>query len=78
MLLKANRILGVCAEQFYQDNSIVLKKGQAIMDREELLTHNNGEERWLRTSKLPIRDEEGNILGLVGFGHDITTEKQEE
>lgn len=66
------------AEQFYQDDSRVLKHGESIIDREEILTHDNGDERWLRTSKIPIKDEDGNILGLVGFGHDITTEKQLE
>ena len=27
------------------------------------------------TSKLPIRDEEGQVVGLVGFGQDITLEE---
>ena len=66
------------AEQFWRDDAIVLKKGQSIVDREELLAEENGEERWLRTSKLPLRGERGEILGLVGFGHDISLEKRLE
>lgn len=66
------------AEQFYQDDRTVLKDGKSIVDREERIMTENGEEGWLRTSKIPIRDEQGNILGLVGFGHDITVEKQLE
>ncbi|MGI6150012.1 MAG: PAS domain-containing protein [Firmicutes bacterium] len=64
------------AEGFWQDDARVLKYGEAIIDREELLSESDGEERWLRTSKLPLRDEEGKIVGLVGFGQDISLEKK--
>ncbi len=67
------------AEQFWRDDLAVLKQGKAVIDREELLVEKEtGKERWLRTSKLPIRDEEGQVVGLVGFGQDITLEKQLE
>lgn len=66
------------AEQFWQDDLRVLKHGESIIDREELLAESNGEERWLRTSKLPLRDEEGRIVGLVGFGEDISAAKKLE
>ena len=42
------------------------------------MAEQNGRERWLRTSKLPIIAEDGKILGLVGFGQDISLEKQLE
>ena len=63
------------AESFWQDDSQVLKSGEAVIDREELLAESNGEQRWQSTSKLPLRDETGKIVGLVGFGQDITVEK---
>lgn len=66
------------AESFWQDDSRVLKYGEAVIDREELLAESNGEQRWQRTSKLPLRDENGKIVGLVGFGQDITVEKKLE
>lgn len=66
------------AEQFYRDDAVVLKKGQSIIDREELLADDGGAERWLRTSKLPLRGDHGEILGLVGFGQDISLEKRLE
>ncbi|HKM43700.1 MAG TPA: methyl-accepting chemotaxis protein [Limnochordia bacterium] len=66
------------AEQFYRDDAVVLKRGQSIVDREELLAEDNGEEKWLRTSKLPLLGEQGEILGLVGFGQDISLEKRLE
>lgn len=64
------------AEQFARDDAIVLEQGQAIIDREELLVDpSSGREVWQRTSKLPLYGDNGEIQGLVGFGHDITVEK---
>src|SRR5690554_6620284 len=53
------------AEEFYRDDAVVLEKGKSIIDREELLAEKNGDEQWLRTSKLPLRSEDGETLGLV-------------
>lgn len=64
------------AEQFYQDDQKVLRDGQAVIDREEQFMTEGGEPGWLLTSKIPMRDENGKIIGLVGFGHDITIEKE--
>jgi signal transduction histidine kinase len=37
-----------------------------------------GEKSWLLTSKLPLRDQTGKIVGLVGIGRDITALKEAE
>ncbi len=66
------------AEQFYQDDCTVLKDGLEVKDREEVVINTHGEECWQITAKLPIRDDHGQIVGLVGFGHDITAEKKLE
>ncbi len=66
------------AEQFARDDATVLKQGHSIVDREELLAESNGDESWLRTSKLPLLGDGGEILGLVGFGQDISLEKRLE
>jgi len=34
--------------------------------------------RWLQTDKIPYRDMEGNIVGIIGFSIDITERKQAE
>ncbi len=66
------------AEKFYRDDQFVLKNGKPIYNREEKATTANGRERWLLTSKIPLRDEEGQIIGLVGIGRDVTKQKQTE
>ena len=36
----------------------------------------DGSSRWIRSSKLPLRDEQDNIIGLLGMYEDITNEKE--
>jgi PAS domain S-box-containing protein len=65
------------AEKFYADDQNVLQ-GQPVINREEYVLDEKGEKRWLMTSKLPLRDQNGKIVGLVGVGRDITHRKQAE
>lgn len=64
------------AEQFYRDDRTVMDTGLPMLDREERLMLPSGEERWLLTSKVPLRDNQGQVVGLVGIGRDITERKQ--
>jgi PAS domain S-box-containing protein len=66
------------AERFFADDKSVIQTGQPVLDREEYVVDAEGRKRWLFTSKLPLRDNKGNITGLVGIGRDITTRKQAE
>jgi PAS domain S-box-containing protein len=66
------------AEAFFADDQTVLKDGKAIINREEKAVLQNGETRWLLTSKIPWRDASGKIIGLVGVGRDITEKKNLE
>jgi PAS domain S-box-containing protein len=62
----------------YADDLKVLRNGEAVIDREELLRNAAGEWVWMLTSKIPLRDEQGRVTGLVGIGHDITERKRDE
>ncbi len=46
--------------------------GKPIIERVEKTLDPNGELRSLITTKLPLRDERGNIIGLVGVNRDVT------
>ena len=65
------------AERFWADDQKVFA-GQPVIDREEYLFDEAGRKRWLLTSKLPLRDQQGNIIGLIGTGRDITRLKEAE
>lgn len=66
---------GQTGQRGFDDDMLVLKKGKAIIDRIEDFETRSGEKRWLSTSKIPLKDENGKIIGLVGIGHDITSQK---
>ncbi|MFA6471359.1 MAG: PAS domain S-box protein, partial [Candidatus Latescibacterota bacterium] len=66
------------AERTMADDLLVIRDGERIIDREELIINDAGESRWLLTSKIPWRNMEGKIIGLVGIGHDITGRKLAE
>jgi PAS domain S-box-containing protein len=65
------------AEKFWADDQKVIA-GQPVINREEYLFDEAGRKRWLLTSKLPLRDQDGNIVGLIGIGRDITKLKKAE
>ena len=65
------------AKTFYDDDQKVLH-GKPVINREEHFFDKTGRKRWLLTSKLPLRDQDGKIVGLVGIGHDITNRKEVE
>jgi len=65
------------AEKFWADDQKVIQ-GEPVIDREEYFLNDEGEKHWLLTSKLPLRDQNGTIIGLVGIGRDITHRKQAE
>ncbi len=66
------------ATAFFADDQFVLWRGQSIINREEKIVLPNGETRWTLTTKVPWRDANGKIIGLVGIGRDITDKKRLE
>ncbi len=66
------------AGQYYADEQAVIQSGQPVMDREESFVDESGQKRWTLTTKIPLRDEAGRIVGLVGIGRNITERKRAE
>ncbi len=64
------------AGNFYNDEQEIIRSGQAIIQREEPVIDSAGNNRWLSTTKVPLRDNRGKIVGIVGMGRDITDHKQ--
>jgi signal transduction histidine kinase len=65
------------AEQFWAADQKVLH-GEPVINREEHFFDEEGRKRWLLTSKLPLRDQLGAVVGLIGIGRDITAMKEAE
>jgi PAS domain S-box-containing protein len=64
------------AEQYSVVDRAVIETGQPSLNQEEFVVGRDGRQHWLLTSKLPLRDEQGNITGLLGIGRDITEYKK--
>ena len=59
------------------DDDQVISTGQALSEREErMIDEATGEETWLLTSKLPLVDSVGQVMGLVGIDRNITHLKE--
>ena len=67
------------AQQYYDREHVMLQSGTPSLNQEELhLDPETGEERWYLATKIPFRDQQGVIRGLVGISRDITEHKQLE
>lgn len=66
------------AAGFQADNLAVMQAGQPLLNREERAGEMNGQPRWVLTTKVPLRDPQGNITGLVGIARDVTERRQAE
>lgn len=66
------------AEPFLADEREIVASGRPLIDREELNVNGQGVERWFATTKIPVRNEQDRVVGLVGISTDITERKQRE
>jgi PAS domain S-box-containing protein len=65
-------------EQFARDDQRIIENGEVLLNREEPLLDAQGRKRWHSTTKVPLRNNEGQIVGLVGISRDITERKEAE
>lgn len=66
------------ASQTFNDDISVIQTAQPIINKLEFFTDKEGTKRYFLTSKIPLFNDSGEIIGLVGVGHDITKEKKTE
>jgi PAS domain S-box-containing protein len=64
------------AEGYYADEQTVVRTGQPVVDREEIVIEVGRPPRWHLTTKLPLRDRGGKIIGVVGISRDITQQRE--
>ena len=64
------------ADQYYEDDKEVLESGVPKMGYIEQLPTSDGSVKWLLTDKVPVKDENENIIGIIVFSTDITDLKK--
>jgi len=66
------------AEQYFLDDLEVINTGQAKLGIVERVQNADGTKSWCSTDKIPYRDENGNVQGVIVFASDITQLKNVE
>jgi PAS domain S-box-containing protein len=60
------------ADDFAAADREVFESGRKTVSATQELTTPDGPNRYYVTTKVPLRDDQGRVIGLVGVGHDIT------
>jgi PAS domain S-box-containing protein len=66
------------AEQFFADEQNIIKTGKPLLQKDETNTTLNGHTARVLSTKLPLRDSSGRIVGIVGTSLEITEKKKME
>lgn len=66
------------AREFFDDEQKIIQSGQPLINKIEKQLMANGETKWTSTTKVPLRDKNGVIVGIAGINRDVTELKQAE
>ena len=66
------------ARELYAEEQRIFKTGGPLINKTEKQILPNGETAWTSTTKVPVRDPAGKIIGLIGLHRDITKLKRAE
>ena len=66
------------AARFDDDDRRVIEMGEGIFNHEDPRLQEDGSELWIQTTKVPLRDTDGSIIGLVGISANISGRKEAE
>jgi len=67
------------AGTFYATEQEVIRTGKPMVNDEVFRTRRkNGQPNWSLCTKLPWRDKDGNIIGIIGANRDVTERKKTE
>lgn len=66
------------AQRHRTDDQIIMGTGIPMLDVEEPSKSPDGSTTWLSTSKVPLLDEDNQVVGILGIYTDISSRKQAE
>jgi PAS domain S-box-containing protein len=66
------------AQKALEDEQRIMRTGEPVLDLEERLTYPDRPDTWAITTKMPLHNAQGEIIGTFGITHDITERKRTE
>jgi diguanylate cyclase (GGDEF)-like protein/PAS domain S-box-containing protein len=66
------------ADDLFAEEQMAIATGEGFADREEVLSDMAGKPYWFSTSKVPLRNADGDMIGIAGVTRDITSRKMLE
>ncbi len=64
------------ARQAYEDELEIINTGKSIVGKIEKETLSDNSQKWVSSTKMPLRDRNGNIIGTMGLSRDVTALKK--
>lgn len=66
------------AREAFEDEQRIISTGRPLKNVEEMETWPGGAVTWCSSTKVPIFDDNGNVVGIAGISRDITERKLQE
>jgi two-component system cell cycle sensor histidine kinase/response regulator CckA len=66
------------AARYVAEDRAILQEGQPLIDKLEAVTDQAGNLKWHSTTKLPLRDDQGSIKGILIVRRDVTEQRRAE
>jgi PAS domain S-box-containing protein len=66
------------ADMFKADEAALIRDNTALLDREERVVDPSGRELCMLTTKVPMHNDYGWVVGLIGVSRDITARRKQE
>jgi diguanylate cyclase (GGDEF)-like protein/PAS domain S-box-containing protein len=66
------------ARAAYDDEQRIIQTGEPMVAKIERETFRDRPDAWVSTTKMPLRDSQGNIIGIFGISRDVTAQMMAE
>ena len=66
------------ADKYHSNEQAIIRTGKPLINHEERSLDEKGNTIYLSTTKIPLHDTDGKIIGIVGIGRDITDKRRAE